>query len=292
METTGSNMPYKPLDEVQRKTQAIKLLLRGQKYYEKNPQVLYALMQAKAHSDLGDYPSKNVILKEMIKARPEEFTIDSEKGDVIGLTHLPSNFKIHTVKDQLQGLPELLRAPDKTTPGEQVMNKRAYLEGYMTKRAGDEGLGMQTPVEQAMESFNEGAEPVSKPMKNSIGLVAKILQAREYVKAHTPVNSTSPTQDEVLEAARQRRSRIAGTAPVEKPKLSLWEAIRTAKYPSFPEAFRQTWKDINKGVDYTPDKMKDFITLQKPKTNAEYEKQYEAGNVKPVIPPITAKVAK
>jgi hypothetical protein len=100
-------MPYKPLNDVQRKTQAIKLLLRGQKYYAQNPQVLYALMQAKAHSDLGDFTSKNTIIKEMIKARPSEFNIDSEEGDVIGLTHSPSNFKIHTMRNELAGLPKL-----------------------------------------------------------------------------------------------------------------------------------------------------------------------------------------
>jgi hypothetical protein len=53
------------------------------------------LLQAKAFSDQKDYGSKHRILRRMLQERPEEFILDQDQGDIIGITHKPTNFKIH-----------------------------------------------------------------------------------------------------------------------------------------------------------------------------------------------------
>jgi len=144
-------MPTDPFkQEAQRKAAAIKLLLRGRRYYEKDPRVLYALMQAKAHSDLGDYTSKNEILKLMLASRPGEFKVDSEDGDIVGLTHLPTNFKIHTQRSTLAGIKgfENWLRPTPDTPALQTFGNDSPAPDELRKTAGmnKSAAGYTTPI--------------------------------------------------------------------------------------------------------------------------------------------------
>ena len=53
------------------------------------------LLKAKQESDRKNYREKHKILRSLLEDMHEEFLIDSESGSIVGLTHQPSNFKIH-----------------------------------------------------------------------------------------------------------------------------------------------------------------------------------------------------
>jgi hypothetical protein len=65
---------------------------------------LQLLLQAKAESDRRNYPAKHAILRALIQSRPQEWVIDSQAGDIVGLTHTGSNFRIHM---PLRHMPEV-----------------------------------------------------------------------------------------------------------------------------------------------------------------------------------------
>jgi GNAT superfamily N-acetyltransferase len=59
---------------------------------------LKVLLQAKEHSDKGEYDRKARLMLLLMQARPEEFVIDSDDPNYPGITHTPSGFKIHVPK--------------------------------------------------------------------------------------------------------------------------------------------------------------------------------------------------
>ncbi len=57
---------------------------------------LTQLLLAKAYSDRKHYLRKHSILRDLISKKPDDFFVDSEGGDgIVGLTHAPTNFRIH-----------------------------------------------------------------------------------------------------------------------------------------------------------------------------------------------------
>jgi hypothetical protein len=74
---------------------------------------LQKLIQAKYLSDKQQYIRKNQIVKELMHAAPKEFAIsEAAKHGIVGITHIPTKFKIHTLErnlpaDILQNLPEV-----------------------------------------------------------------------------------------------------------------------------------------------------------------------------------------
>lgn len=60
-----------------------------------NP-ALTQLLLAKSYSDRKHYLRKHSILRDLISKSPDDFLIDSEGDDgIVGLTHSPTNFRIH-----------------------------------------------------------------------------------------------------------------------------------------------------------------------------------------------------
>lgn len=57
--------------------------------------VLQQLLQAKMMSERKDYKGKHSRLRSLIEQYPDDFFIDSMQGNIAGLTHRPTNFKIH-----------------------------------------------------------------------------------------------------------------------------------------------------------------------------------------------------
>ena len=53
------------------------------------------LLSAKKESDRRNYPAKHDILRKLIKQSPGDFRIDSEEGNIYGITHIPTGFRIH-----------------------------------------------------------------------------------------------------------------------------------------------------------------------------------------------------
>lgn len=59
------------------------------------PSTLEALQEAKRMSDVKRYNAKHAIMSGIMLRHPEEFTIDSEDGDILGVTHAPTGFRMH-----------------------------------------------------------------------------------------------------------------------------------------------------------------------------------------------------
>jgi hypothetical protein len=72
------------------------------------------LLKAKAYSDVKQYDAKHSILHEMISKDPQDFYIDSEQGNIYGLTHSPTGFKIHVPRDVVDDLKLSRKAAAKT----------------------------------------------------------------------------------------------------------------------------------------------------------------------------------
>lgn len=69
-------------------------------------EVILKLLEAKRHSDKANYLRKSEIVKELLRMHPKQFKIDSRQTHTVGLTHMPSGFKIHATKGTLP--PEFL----------------------------------------------------------------------------------------------------------------------------------------------------------------------------------------
>jgi Helicase conserved C-terminal domain/DNA polymerase Ligase (LigD)/SNF2-related domain len=65
--------------------------------------VLADLLRAKAESDRGNYPAKHQIIRDLITARPDEFSIDSQLGPFVGLTHT-TGFRMHVPRGVISGV--------------------------------------------------------------------------------------------------------------------------------------------------------------------------------------------
>ena len=66
--------------------------------------VLDRLLEAKGHSDRKQYDRKTAVMRQLIRKDPGNFKIDSEKDGVVGVTHVPTNFKMHLLKKDLTDL--------------------------------------------------------------------------------------------------------------------------------------------------------------------------------------------
>lgn len=60
---------------------------------------LEQLLKAKQESDRKNYAAKRKILEDLLKKYPEEFTVDQPNRSMPGITHKPTNFKLHTYPD-------------------------------------------------------------------------------------------------------------------------------------------------------------------------------------------------
>lgn len=56
---------------------------------------LKKLIEAKKHSDLKQYKYKHDVLAHMMNKTPENFIVDSKDGEIYGITHTPTNFRLH-----------------------------------------------------------------------------------------------------------------------------------------------------------------------------------------------------
>jgi len=71
----------------------------------KSARDLDQLLQAKSLSDRKRYAEKSRVVRAMLERKPQDWEIDSREGRFVGLTHLPTGFKLHLPASQVQ-LPE------------------------------------------------------------------------------------------------------------------------------------------------------------------------------------------
>jgi len=72
------------------------------------------LKKAKQYSDAKQYDQKHQLVYDMVKKTPHEFYIDSEDGDIVGITHASTGFKMHIPKSVIDGLGVESKIPSKT----------------------------------------------------------------------------------------------------------------------------------------------------------------------------------
>ena len=97
----------------------LKNILEGQ--WKEGRDFVPELLRAKAESDRKNYSAKHDILRRLIKESPGEFLIDSEENGIYGITHRPSGFKLHLLKDVTP--PELTRPQPKEQDKATVLNR-------------------------------------------------------------------------------------------------------------------------------------------------------------------------
>lgn len=71
------------------------------------------LKKAKQYSDAKQYEQKHQLVHDMVKKTPHEFYIDSEDGDIVGITHASTGFKMHVPKSVIDGLGVESKVPAK-----------------------------------------------------------------------------------------------------------------------------------------------------------------------------------
>jgi 8-oxo-dGTP pyrophosphatase MutT (NUDIX family) len=111
------------------------------KYIEKNAagRALEQLKRAKYLSDNRMYREKHQVLQDLIRRNPKNFYIDSHEGNIVGITHRPTNFRIHMPLDKFPSA--FMRLQKKSTgwfPGsdarafdkEVAAWEKAFPEGY------------------------------------------------------------------------------------------------------------------------------------------------------------------
>jgi hypothetical protein len=88
---------------------ALRKLLESEKDKEKRSAagpVLQKLLDAKRLSDVRDYKGKHQRLRQLIDKYPDDFFVDSMQGDIVGVTHRPTGFRMHA---PIRVLPSSLR---------------------------------------------------------------------------------------------------------------------------------------------------------------------------------------
>ena len=77
---------------------------------------LQKLLQAKAYSDARDYPHKTHLLRQLIQQHPTDFYIDSEDKGIVGVTHRPTGFQIHMLKNSYPAAPAVKQKESPESP--------------------------------------------------------------------------------------------------------------------------------------------------------------------------------
>ena len=63
--------------------------------------IIERLLNAKRQSDRRNYAAKHTIIRDLVRERPKEFVVDSEENGIVGVTHVPSGFRVHVPKNTI-----------------------------------------------------------------------------------------------------------------------------------------------------------------------------------------------
>ena len=86
-------------------------------------QDLQTLLLAKELSDKRKYLRKNEILRHLLHKSPNDFTVsEPDQGGIVGISHLPTNFRIHTLT---RNLPEALKQASDLLTERHLLNEAA-----------------------------------------------------------------------------------------------------------------------------------------------------------------------
>lgn len=109
--------------------------------------MLEQLLKAKAESDRKNYGSKQAIMRNLLKSNADEFYIDSEEGGIAGLTHEPTNFKMHLPFEAIENRKELRRQLTKAAGTTEDWNVSDYLDEFIDSH-GDKILWLKQAAQK------------------------------------------------------------------------------------------------------------------------------------------------
>lgn len=100
---------------------------------QRNPKSdLYLLLQAKKFSDTRNYHEKNKILRNLMAERPDDFVIDSSLNrKYVGVTHVPTAFKVHAPLDIIPSTVKRQERMDKIAENFQWQCVPALVSAYV-----------------------------------------------------------------------------------------------------------------------------------------------------------------
>lgn len=81
---------------------------------------LLGLQEAKARSDVRDYAGKHAKLRQLLEKYPSDFYIDSQNGNIVGITHARTGFQIHAPMNVLP--PGIRRKPQEQLDEKELIN--------------------------------------------------------------------------------------------------------------------------------------------------------------------------
>jgi hypothetical protein len=86
------------------------------------------LLLAKQFSDRKQYLRKNHLLKQLVHANPDQFTVsEAPKHGIVGITHTPTNFQIHTLVRNMP--PSFLQNVEMEAVKTAALTRLAYILG-------------------------------------------------------------------------------------------------------------------------------------------------------------------
>ena len=113
-------------------------------------EILTQLIEAKKHSDARRYAMKHAILRRLITNHPDQFAEDSRSKGIVGVTHGPTNFRIHVPSGHIPApLEKLARAVPRS-----LLETLKAVKGLPADRRG-KFVGQQ--AQKAMEGSLAGA---------------------------------------------------------------------------------------------------------------------------------------
>jgi hypothetical protein len=85
------------------------------------PTPLTRLLEAKEHSDRRRMTQKRRVMRQLLLDHPEEFEIDDPQGPHVGLTHIPTGFRIHVPREITTAIPTKQAFDERWEKGPQVL---------------------------------------------------------------------------------------------------------------------------------------------------------------------------
>ena len=200
------------------------------------------LKRAKGLSDQRNYGQKNQVLRQLIQKHPDDFIIDSQEGDIIGITHRPTKFRIHMQRSSF--------------PTAHTIMKTAKVE--LDLEVGDVILtgrfkNKRTVVEEL------GTDSLGQPTVNGMKLLSLRLE-----KTMPPGRRSKETQE------MNKQAYLAGymhkEAQDKMPSLPSMDVGKAVDYG------RQAWGRLLKGLDITGDP-RNNIETRRIEELADYDRQ-------------------
>lgn len=132
---------------------------------ERKFDVVKQLRKAKALSDRRQYSQKHVLLNRLMTDSPSDFYEDSRERNIVGVTHRPSNFRIHIPANKLRAPLEKAAAAQRLMKALGSVTKQAPLFGEEVAQAARKGVSIHRAGSDPIKGAVQG------PLQKLVGLL-------------------------------------------------------------------------------------------------------------------------